>query len=148
MTATGKSWPHRLLVYLCLNPLTSFIADWRLWLGAAAATMVAVASQLSTAVYTPFFFGTLALVLACATVLFYGHRPNVRAGAARGFSVAVCLLPVQLLHLAVSDPSAALVDELHTVLDGGWQLNPLRVVMVGVGNFLVGWAISSSPLPR
>lgn len=147
MTASGKSFPHRLLVYLCLNPLTSFIADWRLWLGAATATMVAIASQLSATI-APFVFGTLTAAIACAIALLYGHRPGVRAGAARAFSMASCLVPVQLLHHAVSDPSAALVDDFHIVLDGGWQLNPMRVVMIGVGNFLIGWAISSSPLPR
>ena len=146
MTSGGKRWRERLLVYCCLNPLASFIADWRLWLGAATATMMAVASQLDTNVYTPFLFGTLGLFLSCAYVLLTGA--TVRDGAARAFSVAVVLVPVQLLHLAVSNPSTALVDELHIVLGGGWQLNAQRVALVGCGNFLVGWSLSSSPLPR
>ena len=146
MTATGKSWPHQLLV--CMNPL-AFIDDSRLWFSAAAATLVAVSSQLSSADWRhPFVPGTLALVLAYATALFLGDRPGVRAGAARGVGTAACLLSFQLLLLAAFVPDAAHADELHTKLDGGRQLNPLRVVLVGVGNVIVAWAISSSPLPR
>ena len=143
MTATGKSWPHQLLV--CMNPLD----DSRLWFTAAAATLVAVSSQLSSADWRhPFVPGTLALVLAYTTALFFGDRPGVRAGAARGVGTAACLLSFQLLLLAVFVPDAAHLDELDTKLDGDRQPNPLRVVLVGVGNVIVAWAISSSPLPR
>lgn len=147
MTATINSWSHRLLVYL--NPLATLIDDSRLWFSAAAATLVAVSSQFSSADWRhPFVLGTLALVLAYASALFFGDRPGVRAGAARGIGTAACLLSFQLLLLAVFVPDAAHVDELHTGLDGGPQLNPLQVVLVGAGNALVGWAISSSALPR
>jgi hypothetical protein len=147
MTATAKSWPHRLLVGL--NPLATFINDSRLWFSAAAATMVAVSSQLSSADWRhPFVPGTLALVLAYAAALFFGDRRTVRAAAAQGVGTATCLLSFQLLLLAVFVPGAAHLDDLLTGLDAGRQLNPLRVVLVGAGNVIVGWAISSSPLPR
>ena len=101
------------VVLVCMNPLD----DSRLWFTAAAATLVAVSSQLSSADWRhPFVPGTLALVLAYTTALFFGDRPGVRAGAARGVGTAACLLSFQLLLLAVFVPDAAHLDELDTKL--------------------------------